>query len=218
MPAKSLILNFHDIPTICHSYENKYTISLDNLKSIIKLSKRSGVPVSYTFDDGYKSHFSNVIKLLDELKVTGHFFINTSNLNQAGFLTVKDILEIQKLGHKINLHGHTHQSFTKMTEQELVANLTEGKQILEGLLEKKCTQLAFPFGHYNNQVLSTCRQLGFTKFYSTTFKKNAKNSELMGRINIRNDFSLRYIEKLLTSQFPYFHIRKTLSKLKNRIT
>ncbi len=83
--------------------KSKYTISCNQLRSIIKKYKNT---VNYSFDDGGKSNLYAASEL-EKHNIKGMFFISTFFIDKDGFLTTDEINRISK-NHFIFSHGHKH--------------------------------------------------------------------------------------------------------------
>ena len=132
--------------------------------AIDKRSAEAGERVLYlTFDAGYEN--GNVERILDTLKeerVPAAFFI-LSNLITKNSELVKRMFED---GHTVCNHTKNHRSPTKLTNEEIEANLSE--------LERQCYDITgyempkffrYPEGYYNERTALTLEGLGYKTFF-----------------------------------------------------
>lgn len=102
---------------------------------------------------------------LIELKEKYPFTLD--NYHQDYYQTLTNT-EIQTLAQHplitIGVHGLYHIDWTILSEEDCIKELTLCKDYLENLIQKPINGIAFPFGHYNQTVLSACEKTGFTQF------------------------------------------------------
>ena len=116
-----------------------------------------------TFDAGYEN--GNIEKILDILKeeeVKGAFFILQNLINKNPEL----VKRISDEGHILCNHTKNHKDMTTLTESEMIANL----KFLEDLCEEKtgcrmAKYFRFPEGRYNEEVLMTAENNGYSTFF-----------------------------------------------------
>ncbi len=116
-----------------------------------------------TFDAGYEN--GNIEKTLDILKqedVPGAFFILGNLLNKNADL----VKRMASDGHLICNHTKNHKDMTKLTKDEISANLAS----LESLCYEKIGHtmpkyFRYPEGHYNEEVALMLEELGYKTFF-----------------------------------------------------
>jgi peptidoglycan/xylan/chitin deacetylase (PgdA/CDA1 family) len=127
-------------------------------------------PVILTFDDGTKSHYTEVLPLLKKygFKATFYIFPNATRGSKKRWLSWEELAEISKAGMDIGSHGLSHPYLTargKMDEGQyqvwLEKELVQSKKILEEKLTIKVKTLAYPFGLYDRQVETTAIKAGY---------------------------------------------------------
>lgn len=68
--------------------------------------------------------------------------------------------KITAAGHEIGTHSRTHSYMSKLSEAEIVDELTTSSQAIERLTGKKVTLFRPPYGDYNNLLINTCNRMG----------------------------------------------------------
>ncbi|MBR7117252.1 MAG: polysaccharide deacetylase family protein [Clostridia bacterium] len=129
-----------------------------------KRSAETGDKVLYlTFDAGYEN--GNVERILDTLKreeVPGAFFI-LSNLVKKNPELVKRMFED---GHTVCNHTKNHRSPTKLTDEEIEANLSELERLCYDATGYEMTKFfRYPEGYYNERTALTLEKLGYKTFF-----------------------------------------------------
>jgi peptidoglycan/xylan/chitin deacetylase (PgdA/CDA1 family) len=138
-------------------------------------------PVMLTFDDGSKSHITQVLPMLKKygFKATFYIFTNAMNGTKSLWLSWDEVLEIQKSGMDIGSHTVFHPYLTfrdKMNSQQyslwLDKELTQSKKVLEEKLKIKVNSLAYPFGLYDSQVEAAAIRAGYAGMLSLNMGPN----------------------------------------------
>lgn len=151
---------------------NYNVISLASLRDLIanhlEIPSKTAV---LTFDDGLKSHFSEVLPILEKYQFPATFFTAINFLggkinNSENYpLAAMDEEELKLLGNYplADLEPHTlsHRELTNLPFEEIETEISESKNYLEKLLGKKCEFFAFPRGKYDNRVLSAVKKFDF---------------------------------------------------------
>ncbi|HOP32487.1 MAG TPA: polysaccharide deacetylase family protein [Candidatus Hydrothermia bacterium] len=219
-----LLLQYHHIskgiefnPNICPlSLFKKHLSELNHLgfsdlthnfeKEFGKTSEISRVLI--TFDDGYKSIVKNAYPLMEQYGYKGIVFIVTGFLGKESlwevpFLTPlphldeDDIKLLHTMGWIIGSHSHMHRDLTGLTDRQLREEIGTSQKILEDIIGNKITYFSYPYGKYNQRVVSILKELGFIfAFKSSEFPKKYTSQINMLQIPRRTvyiiDITLKY--------------------------
>ena len=102
-------------------------------------------------------------------------------------LSKKDVRFLYDNGVEIGSHSHTHSLLPNLSSQQLKAELSCSKRILENICNQEIGILAFPNGKGNGSIGETARRLGYQHFLKTEDKLNVievGNPTSFYRINI----------------------------------
>jgi peptidoglycan/xylan/chitin deacetylase (PgdA/CDA1 family) len=113
-----------------------------------KLQAEQGI-LSFTFDDGYVSHYEIVRPLLEKYEIPSTFYLTESFLDQEGFLSQKQVIELRKKGHEIGSHSHSHCNLKSLSSLQVIKELSQSKAFLEGLISSEVVSFAPPFGSFS---------------------------------------------------------------------
>ena len=133
-----------------------------------------------TFDDGFRGIRDHALPVLDQYHWPATVFLVsgligkrdewTQPLNPDGatypLLDANDIRDMAKWGVSFHSHTRTHPSLPTLDAAQLEDELIGCRTELEDLLGKPVDYLAYPFGHYDERVLNTCRQAGYKAAFS----------------------------------------------------
>ena len=114
-----------------------YKIDLDAFEAQVKALAYND-DIVFTFDDGGSSALFLAAPILEKYGRKGLFFICTQYIGQPGFLTEKQITELENRGHLIGSHSHTHPSnMASLSINEIRKEWGKSCGILEKILGKR---------------------------------------------------------------------------------
>lgn len=111
-----------------------------------------------TFDDGYKSQYTNVKPILDKYGYKGTFYVvcNYAQMEDEDRMNWNEIRELQKQGHDIESHSMSHAHLTEIPAYRMNIEIGVSKQCLvsHGF---NVTSFAYPFavGSQNKSIVDT---------------------------------------------------------------
>lgn len=96
-------------------------------------------PIIITFDDGYKSNYTNAYPVLKDLNVEATYFVTTSVMGKQTtaneHFSWAEAKEMEKSGLiDIQSHTHTHPNMSKLNEEELMIEITRSFETIENNL------------------------------------------------------------------------------------
>ncbi|MHB8652048.1 MAG: polysaccharide deacetylase family protein [Minisyncoccota bacterium] len=147
------------------------TISLDELVRDIKMGTTSPTikPVVLTFDDGWRNQYYYAFPLLKKYHATATFFVYTNPISRSpNFLTWDELREMQSAGMTFGDHTLSHPYLSRLTAEEIHAEVLGGKKVLEEHLGIPITHFASPFGYTDPALESFLKEKGFS-FSRTTY-------------------------------------------------
>jgi peptidoglycan/xylan/chitin deacetylase (PgdA/CDA1 family) len=136
------------------------------------LENRLPIPprtVAITFDDGYKDNYVDAFPVLKRYKLPATIFINTERVGQdvvarngsrLEILNIEMIKEMRASGVlTFGSHSHRHIKLGKLSEGEVVSELTTSRNILSEILGTPVSEVAYPFGSCSKLVCSVASSL-----------------------------------------------------------
>lgn len=208
---KSVILTYHRVPTNLMAVKF-HDVPFDQFKKQMEFLEQRYISaiaprIFITFDDGSDDHAS-AGSLLHELGIRGIFFIITGRLNQSGYLTRQQVVQLTNQGHLIGSHGVSHCHFTRLSSFELANELTSSKLLLEDLVGGTVEWIAPPGGVYNRAVLGRALSLGYRIF--RTMDWGYASLPIGGRVDclpVFRHYSLSTFERILNGDAPLWRNR-----------
>jgi len=116
-------------------------------------------PILFTFDDGYKDHFTNAFPLLRKYGFRGTFFLITGFLDEGrpGHLTWQDVETMSAAGMEFGAHSYTHPDLRGQTVDYIVWQTLGPKQAIELRTGTPVVAFCYPFGRYDEQIVAVAR-------------------------------------------------------------
>lgn len=133
------------------------TIELDNEFIWYAMGDKYKTPKSTSMGT-YGTHrgLTRILDALDEWGVKATFFIPGVAIEKYS----EKIMEIDKRGHEIALHGYAHENFHDLTEKEQGMKIRKGKQGLEDLIGKEVRGFRLPEGECTWETMRILREEG----------------------------------------------------------
>ncbi|MBT4805356.1 polysaccharide deacetylase family protein [Candidatus Woesearchaeota archaeon] len=186
--------------------DNSYkTISLTELKNGINEDKETDEKlIVLTFDDARKGVYDFAFPLLKKFNFTATIsvvpdWIDGKNIPEEEFYSLfmswNELKELSDSGFEIASHSLSHQNLTKLSEEELVKELSESKRIIEEKLGDEVKHFCYPYGQYNETIFKEIK-----KEYQTAIsvrKGFSKKDYQYSRQWVLNNTSFEEFQKLL---------------------
>jgi len=162
------------------------TISLEQMQSFLddRTIEMPDKPILITFDDGYRDNFDNAYPVLKQHGMIASFFIITDKLWTEDRLNPERIVEMAEGGMSFGSHTVSHRRLGDLTWAEIHDELVISKDVLESVLGRAVSAIAYPQGSYNDNVITIAQNLGYTIGFTVREGVCFKNSP---------DFELRRI-------------------------
>lgn len=157
---------------------------IDGLKKGKKFDQKT---VAITFDDGYLNVLTNADPLLKQLAFPYSIFVAPSEItqNRPSMLNWEQLKQLSESGVLILNHSLAHDHLNRMLPDEtnetwaarVADDITQAQMVLdEKLGAPQLKYLAYPYGEYNDQLLTVIKSLGFTGFGQHSGALSAKSN------------------------------------------
>lgn len=182
---------------------NYNVITLEELYKIREKGEK--VPektIVLTFDDGDKSSYDIVFPELEKRGLKASFFVTTRQLDDKGFVTKENLVEMHKAGHDIESQGHNNEDFVEAPLSQVHKSLYLSKKILEEILNKKVLFLVYPNSSFNSEIIRLAQDVGYQWALSTEPGKFYDHYLVMERVSVPGGSDLKTFKDKL-NQFGY---------------
>lgn len=120
-----------------------------------------------SWDDGSKNDLL-IASLLKKYSLPGIFYIIVDKVDQPGYLTWQDIIQLHKDGFEIGSHTMSHPHDMKMLyETELKYEVESSKGMLESVLGVEISKFCYPRGRYDDRVVDAVQKAGYVEARTT---------------------------------------------------
>ena len=147
-------------------------------------------PIVISFDDGYLSQYVAAFPALKRYQWPG--VVNL--IAQGSDLPNGDVKRMIGAGWELGAHTITHVDLTTVDPATLQREVAGSRQILRQRFGTPVDNFAYPFGHYDNTVISAVRNAGYV----------GAQTEIPGVADAAHPYVIDRIEILLSDGLPGF--------------
>jgi peptidoglycan/xylan/chitin deacetylase (PgdA/CDA1 family) len=142
--------------------------------------------VSLTFDDAWRSQYTNALPALANYGMKATFYLLTGVTADPEYMTKAQMAAVQAAGHEIASHTIDHPHLPTLSAAEIDRQLAQSQADLRtwlgsGVAKNFCT----PYGEYNATVISTARRY-YRSHRSTDEGFNTKDRTDVYNIKVQN--------------------------------
>ena len=140
----------------------------------MKLKDGKSKVLTLSYDDGVVQDI-RLVEILNKYGIKATFNINSGwhfpeDGTREKFYGVMKLSEAKKLytnsGHEVAVHGFTHPFLEKLNTAEILTEILEDRKCIEQNFGTLARGMAYPYGTYNDKVVSALEQCGIC--YSRT--------------------------------------------------
>ncbi len=150
--------------TVFHSIEQNGTLSIDDytIEATGPASRFSTGMISFTFDDGFESVYTDALPILDAAGIKStQSIITTGTFGDPKYMTAAQVKAMAANGHEIASHTRTHAPLATLPVSQAQDEIVGSKADL-ATLGITATSLMYPLGSYDDTVRSLVKDAGYT--------------------------------------------------------
>ena len=115
--------------------------------------------IAISFDAAWGDQFTDdILDILDEYKIKTTFFLVAFWIDKYPDMAKK----IHERGHEIGNHSTTHPHMSKLSKEQIVNELKTTGDKIAAITGKQPVVFRPPFGDYNNLLIETAEELGYS--------------------------------------------------------
>ena len=141
-----------------------HAVTLDQLEAFWTrgVSLGPGKPVVLSFDNGYRSQYTNALPVLQQLGWVGDENIQLTGLPPAqGGLTGAQVRRLIAAGWELDTQGISHADLIRLNSSQLDYQVATARAILRRQYHVPVNWFCYPSGHYDQTVIAVARAAGF---------------------------------------------------------
>lgn len=182
----------------------QYKVDVEVFEETLQLL-RGREDVTFTFDDGGVSFLTLAASLLERYGRRGVFFISTKYVGTPGFLTSEEVRELERRGHIIGSHSHSHpENITLLSVEEQRAEWEMSRRKLEEMLGHPIELISIPNGYVtavSKHLFDTLE--GIKRIYTsvpTTHVEMCRTYSMHGRYVVTAGMTAKDVVRIVESR------------------
>jgi peptidoglycan/xylan/chitin deacetylase (PgdA/CDA1 family) len=148
------------------------------LEAAVTRNDHGGRPaVAVTFDDGYQSVMEHAAPVLNRFSIPATVFVPTKWIGlhntwdppyacPLDILGADELLEIEKMGIRVESHGHAHIDYESSSTEEVRRDVRQSLEQLTEILGRRPGFLAYPFGRSSPEARRIVAEEGLSAAFS----------------------------------------------------
>lgn len=178
---------------------NLYKINRHKFISYVESASNGNQNFIFTFDDGGESFYKEIAPILEKNGKRGIFFIATKFIGQKGFLSSEQIVDLDRRGHIIGSHSHSHKRLSELCDREIFEEWEKSRDVLSSILKHPIEHASIPNGYQSDAVVAMAEKAGYKYLYTsipTTKIKHCGKINLIGRFVLTKKSTPHHIQRL----------------------
>ena len=114
--------------------------------------------LTLSFDDG-RDHDRRFVAKLNEYGLKGTFHLNSGFFGRDGYIRADEVATLYQ-GHEVSAHTVDHPFLEQSPPDQVANTILADRQALEALVGYPVRGMSYPFGTYNDRVVSMLPALG----------------------------------------------------------
>ena len=182
---------------------DRYKVTLDRFEDhlLALVATSPTLPFSLTFDDGGASFYTTVVDRIEALGWRARCFVPTDLIGQPGFMTRRQILEVDRRGHLVGTHSASHPArISACAHDDIVQEWTKSRHLLEDIVGHDIATASVPGGFYSQRVAAAAVDAGLRTLFTSepvTQARPVDGCTVVGRFAIRYRTSPRHCASLV---------------------
>jgi peptidoglycan/xylan/chitin deacetylase (PgdA/CDA1 family) len=138
------------------------------LEQVLGTRQLDARTVCLTFDDGFADNLSNALPILEQFGAQAIVYVATGFVERSGTykgLPMCDKAQLRELASHpliaIGGHTRTHPRLSTLPRERALAEILDGKRILEDWLGRQMDHFAYPYGDHSEETAALVREAGF---------------------------------------------------------
>lgn len=192
-----------------NGYETMRFDDLDHHENFQYKQKR----VLITFDDGWKSNYTNIFEFMQSLGLKYNVFLATGLIDcDPNYLTWEQVKEMHKSGLcGFGMHTHSHVDISDISRTDFELEIVHANKLFEQFLGFQPLDFCYPFGKYSSESnIKLIRETPYKRLYTSdmVYSYEYLTKFIMGRNAISNNEAMRVFRHKLEGLYNIFSLLK----------
>ena|GEM_PF-476504 len=162
-------------------------------------------PIVISFDDGWKDQYKNAFPILKKYNFKATFFIITDSVGHSAYMDWGEVSKISDAGMDIELHSRTHARLPALSAEKARKEIEDSKKILESHIKKPVSVFAYPYGSYDDEIISLVKDAGLDAAVTVSglnggYLFRGNQSYTLSRYAIEGSDKLEHVSQLKSVQ------------------
>lgn len=194
-----MCLLFHDVyrrhpheSGFCSPAADRYKLTLDRFEDhlLALAAAEASLPFVLTFDDGGASFYTMVADRLETVGWRAHCFIPTDFIGRRGFMSRRELQEIDRRGHLIGSHSASHPTpISARARDRIVREWIRSREVLQDILGHDVATASVPGGFYSRRVGEAAVEAGIHTLFTS---EPVTRSRMIGGCTLAGRFAIRH--------------------------
>jgi peptidoglycan/xylan/chitin deacetylase (PgdA/CDA1 family) len=143
-------------------------LTVGDLSRLLRSGSNGAHSGSITFDDALVRTAREGVPILLERGIPSSMFVTTGlmgrphpDLDGEMVMNAEEVVELAAAGVEIGAHSVDHTWLNRLEYDDVLDQLCRSKAVLEDLLGKPVTSMAYPYGQANAQTMRAAREAGY---------------------------------------------------------
>jgi peptidoglycan/xylan/chitin deacetylase (PgdA/CDA1 family) len=171
---------------------DRYKLALPEFELHLAALQRlpsTAMPFSLTFDDGGESYYTRIADRLERLGWRARCFVPTNFIDRPGFLTRRQLTDLDARGHQIGAHSASHPPRMSACSPEVLRDeWRKSVDVLQDLLGRPVQSASVPGGYYSTAVAEAAAAAGIRTLFTS---EPLTRPRLAGGCSIHGRFAIR---------------------------
>jgi peptidoglycan/xylan/chitin deacetylase (PgdA/CDA1 family) len=152
----------------------------------------AGKSVAITFDDGCETDLITAAPILRHAGFHATFYVTAGFLDRPGFMTRRQLCQLNSQGFEIGCHSMTHAYLNDITPEAQEIEIVAAREKLQEILGGPVEHFSCPGGRFDEHTLRIAERAGYRSVANSHMHANSPstNPYLLGRIAIMRDTPL----------------------------
>ena len=218
-PPICVVLYYHSIPVESRLRFEQQMATLLRWAQPVAADRISGLAdggryAVVTFDDGFESFAGNALPVLKERGICATVFVVTDFLGDFGgwrrfdppsnhnerLMSPEQLILLPADLISIGSHTVTHPLLTSLSEDAAKEELLQSRLRLQGMLRRDIKLFSFPYGAFNTDLVSWCREAGYSRVFTIQPIRASTDGQdyVTGRFSVEpTDWRIEFFLKLM---------------------